>query len=153
MEVETIARLLQNAGFNVIGADSRFIYLEDPACVLRSFATFAEYAWIIITFITGILLFGWAISMLRGDKNDYVTNLRSLILIFGILSAAGPIINVVYGDDLFAKGCKTIEVSVDKIQAQLDARNAKLSKSQTNLYEEFDIYDTGAPLPPLEYDD
>ena len=153
MELETIVRLLKNAGFNVLGADSEFIYLEDPACILRSFATFAEYAWIIITFITGILLFGWAISMLRGAKNDYVTNLRSLILIFGVLSAAGPIINVVYGDNLFAKGCKTIEVSIDKIQEQLAARDAKLSNSQKNQYEEFDIYDTGAPLPPLEYDD
>lgn len=153
MEVEAIARLLKNAGFNVFGADSQFIYMEDPACILRSFATFAEYAWIIITFLTGILLFGWALSLIRGVKNDYFTNLRSLLLIFGVLSAAGPIINVVYGDDLFAKGCKTIEVSITQVQDMLDARDAKLSNQKKNQYEEFDISDTGAPLPPLEYDD
>lgn len=150
MDLQHILRLLENAGFRNIqyapGAD--IISFEDPACILRSFATFAEYAWIALVCVTGLLLFGWAISMIRGAKNDIFTNMRNLVLIFGIVSAAGPIINLIYGDDLFARGCKTVEVSMAEVQQMLDARNAKLSKwNQDDLYEDFDIYDTGATIP------
>ncbi len=130
-----------------MGADGSFIYLEDPSCILRSFMTFAEYAWIIIVFITGILLFGWAISMIRGAKNDIFTNLRNLVLIFGVLAAAGPIINMIYGDDLFKRGCRTIKVELSEVNRLLDARKLKLStRDQYDLYEEFDIYDSGANI-------
>jgi len=149
MNLEQILRLLNNAGFRNVSADAGYIYFEDPACILRSFATFAEYAWIALVCVTGLLLFGWAISMIRGAKNDIFTNMRNLVLIFGIVSAAGPIINVIYGDDLFARGCKTIRVSTAEVQSLLDARNAKLAKHNSDdLYEEFDISDTGAPIIP-----
>ena len=151
MDQAQILRLMENAGFRVyeVSPDGQFINIEDPACVLRAFATFAEYAWLALVCVTGLLLFGWAISMIRGAKNDIFTNLRNLILIFGITAAAGPIINVVYGDDLFARGCKSVQVSVADVQSLLDARNAQLSKRSDDLYEEFDIYDTGAILAPL----
>ena len=74
MNTDTILRLLQNSGFHILGFDGTFLYLEDPSCILRSFETFIEYAWVIITCITGLLLFGWAISMIRGAKNDIFTN-------------------------------------------------------------------------------
>ncbi|MDE5615897.1 MAG: hypothetical protein K2I81_03645 [Alphaproteobacteria bacterium] len=148
MDLQNILRLLQNAGFRNIqyAPGSQIISFEDPACILRSFATFAEYAWIALVCVTGLLLFGWAISMIRGAKNDIFTNLRNLILIFGIVSVVGPIINVVYGDDLFARGCKTVQVSVGEVQKLLDARNAKMSSRHDDLYEDFDIYDTGATI-------
>ena len=149
MELEHILRLMQNAGFRVLGADADFVYIEDPACVLRAFTTFAEYAWIALVCATGLLLFGWAISMIRGAKNDIFTNLRNLILIFGITAAAGPIINLIYGDDLFARGCKTVEVSVSDVQKLLDAKNAKLSgRNSDDLYEDLEIYDTGVVVTP-----
>ncbi len=153
MELEQILRLLKNAGFRNVAADAQYIYFEDPACILRSFATFAEYAWLALVCVTGLLLFGWAISMIRGAKNDIFTNIRNLALIFGIVSAAGPIINAIYGDDLFARGCKTVKVSTAQVQTLLDARNAKLSKHNADdLYEEFDIYDTGAIFDPNAQD-
>lgn len=145
MNTATILRLLQNSGFNVLGVDGSYIYLEDPSCILRSFETFAEYAWIIIFAITAFLLTGWAISMIRGAKNDIFINLRNLVLIFGTLSAAIPIINFIWGDDLFARGCDTITVSIENVNKVLDARKLQLSKrDEYNLYEEFDIYDSGA---------
>lgn len=149
MELEHILRLMQNAGFRVLGADSEFVYIEDPTCILRAFATFAEYAWIALVCVTGLLLFGWAISMIRGAKNDIFTNMRNLILIFGIMAVAGPIINLIYGDDLFARGCETISVSVPAVQKLLDAKNAKLSgRNPDDLYENWDIYDTGGATDP-----
>lgn len=150
MDPQHILRLLENAGFRNIkyAPGDQIIAFEDPACILRSFATFAEYAWIALVCATGLLLFGWAISMIRGAKNDIFTNIRNLVLIFGIVSAAGPIINVIYGEDLFARGCKTVHVSMSEVQQLLDARNAKLSqRNQDNLYEDFDIYDSGATIP------
>lgn len=148
MDIEQILRLMQNAGFRVHGADAQFIYIEDPACVLRAFATFAEYAWLAVVGVTGLLLFGWAISMIRGAKNDIFTNLRNLILIMGIVSAAGPIINVIFGDDLFRRGCSTAQISIADVQEMLAARNTRLARQSDDLYEEFDIYDTGViPAP------
>lgn len=146
MNTDVILRLLTNSGFHILGADGSFIYLEDPSCILRSFETFIEYAWIIIAFLTGLLLFGWAISMIRGAKNDIFTNLRNLLIIFGVLTAAGPIVNMIWGDDLFARGCRTIKVPISEVNRLLDARKLKLTeRNQYDLYEEFDIYDSGAP--------
>ncbi len=144
METETIVRLLKNSGFHVLGADNTYLYMEDPACILRGFADFAEYAWIIITFLSGMLLFGWAISMIRGAKNDLLINLRNLLIIFGTLSASGAIIGAIYGDDLFARGCRTVKIPFTELNELLDARKSKLSqRNADDLYEEFDIYDSG----------
>ncbi len=152
MEPETIVRLLKNSGFRVLGADYTHIYMEDPSCILRSFATFAEYAWIIIAFITGILITGWGISMIRGAKNDIAINIRNLAIMFGTLAAVVPIINTIWGDDLFARGCRTIKVETSQIKQILDTKNLKMTPRGDDLYEEFDIYDSGAqygtdPLP------
>ncbi|MBN1324846.1 MAG: hypothetical protein JW974_01365 [Alphaproteobacteria bacterium] len=145
MNIDTIFRLLENSGFRVLGTDGVFIHLEDPTCVLRSFETFLNYAWFAITFITAILLFGWAISMIRGAKNDIFINLRNLTLIFGTLTAVKPIINMIWGGDVFARGCKTINVSIANVQKTLDAQKNKLAKyNADDLYEDFNIYDSGA---------
>ncbi|MDE6570779.1 MAG: hypothetical protein K2L95_00980, partial [Alphaproteobacteria bacterium] len=153
MNTETILRLLKNSGFHVLGADGQFVYMEDPSCILRSFDTFIEYAWLAITFIAGMLLFGWAISMIRGVKNDLMTNLRNLMLIFATLAAVHPIIHLIYGDDLFARGCRTIQVSHDEVNRLLDARNAKFAPRGNELYENFDITDSGAQSAPTDIPD
>lgn len=145
MNIETIFRLLKNAGFHVLGTDGVFIHLEDPSCILRSFETFLNYSWIAITFITGVLLFGWAIAYIRGAKNDLFINLRNLVLIFGALTAIKPVVNMIWGGDVFARGCKTINVSIAEVRRILDAQNLKLSKhNPDDLFEDIDIYDTGS---------
>ena len=145
MDVNITLRL-KNAGFHVQGTDGMFVYLEDPSCILRSFETFIEYAWIAITAITAMLLFGWALSYIRGAKIDSLfINLRNLVLIFGILSAVIPIVNVIYGDDIFAGGCRTIKVSTHEIEKILAAQKNKLAtRNIDDLYEDFDIYDSAA---------
>ena len=151
MNTDIILRQLTNSGFRILGSDDVFLYVEDPSCILRSFETFIEYAWIIITCITGILLFGWAIAMIRGAKNDIFTNLRNLVLIFGILAASRPIINTIWGGDLFAKGCQTLKIPYSDINEILAARNLKMAKAdEYNLYEGINIYDSGAKTQPNE---
>lgn len=145
MNTEQIVRLLQNADFHVLGVDDSYLYLEDPSCILRSFETFFEYAWIVILFITGVFLFGWGISMIRGAKVDYFTNLRSLIIMLCTLSLGMPIVNVIWGDYLFARGCRTIRVSLGEITEILNMRDSELEKFQEfNFYENMEIYDSGA---------
>ncbi len=145
MNTDIILRMLQNSGFHILGTDETYLYLEDPSCILRSFETFIEYAWIIIVCITAMFLFGWAISMIRGAKTDYFTNLRNLIIMFGTLSAVIPIVNLIWGDDLFARGCRTIRVSIAELNEILDARNLELSEyDEFNLYENLEISDSGA---------
>ncbi len=140
MNDEIIIRLLQNSGLHTRGMDSNYIYLEDPACIIRSFETFAEYAWLFITIVTGLLLFGWSLSMIRGAKNDIFTNLKNIILIFGILSLTPFIINMLWGGDLFGRGCRTVRVPLAEVQEILAARQERFGQ---DLYESFDIYDSG----------
>lgn len=146
MNTETIVRLLKNSGINVIGADSTSVFIEDPSCILRGFETFIEYAWVIITAVTGVLLFGWAISLIRGAKNDIFTNLRNLIIMFATLSMVIPIVNLIWGDDLFARGCKTIAVPLNDLNTLLDARNKQFKNASDDLYEDMYIYDSGASV-------
>ena len=133
MNIQVIEQLLKNSGINVLYADATSIYIEDPSCILRGFETFIEYAWVIITAVTGVLLFGWAISIIRGAKNDIFMNLRNLIIMFATLSAVIPIVNMIWGDDLFEHGCKTIAVPLDDLNALIEIQNGKLDNSDNVL--------------------
>lgn len=142
MNTDTILRLLKNSGYNVLFADNVNIYIEDPSCILRSFQTFIEYAWIVVAMCTAFMLAGWAFSLIRGAKNNIFINLRNLILIFSALSLVGPIVNMIYGDDLFGMGCKTIAVPLNDVQEILAAQQNKIGQ-RAELYEVIDISDTG----------
>jgi hypothetical protein len=153
MDTATIIRLLQNSGIHVLGANPTSVIIEDPSCIMRGFETFLNYAWTIIVFITGVLLFGWAVSLIRGAKNDIATNLRNLFLIFAGLAMAGPILNTVFNGDLFGVGCKQIEVSIAELNNLMDARNRRLGNRSTAPYEDFQIQDSGAITPGINYYD
>lgn len=147
MNTSTILRLLENSGFHNVRADAEFVYMEDPSCILRSFEIFLEYAWIGITALTGFLLAGWALSKIFGAKDDIFTNMKNLILIFGVLSVVKPVMNVIYGSDLFGAGCRNIRVSIENMNALLDKRKETLATERFNLYEDIDIYDSGIDVP------
>lgn len=144
MNTQEILRQLQNSGIRVLGTtvDSSTVYIEDPACILRSFETFMDYAWVIISIITGIMLFGWAIALLRGAKNTVPTNLRNLIIMFATLATIRPIANMIWGGDLFGRGCRQIAISTDTVRQIISQRDKKLHDSE-KLYEVLDIHDTG----------
>ncbi len=143
-----IVRMLEHAGLHVNGADGEFIYIEDPGCVVRGFQNFLENAWIVLTFITVILIMLWGISMITGAKNDIKNNFKNIVLIFGILTASGPILNVIYGGDLIGATCGEIRVNMNDVNDML-ASNVG-ANANTSLYEDIDIYDSGAlPLPEL----
>ena len=145
MNTDTVVRLLRNSGFHGIVVNTDSVIVEDPSCIIRSFEIFAHYAWIAISVLTGLLFAGWGVSMIRGAQHDFFTNMRNLALILGILTATGPIINYGYGDDLFARGCRQITIPIADINRMLAAREEKLAeRDQMDLYEEFDIYDSGA---------
>ena len=134
--------MLENVGLHVQGVDANYIYLEDPACILRGFENFLNYAWMVLGLFTAGLIIGWAISMIRGAKNDIKENFKTLVLIFGILTAIWPVLNVVYGGDLLAVGCKTVKISVAGVNEIL-ATKVRATGKDSMLYEDIDIYDSG----------
>lgn len=150
MDTNTILRLLKNSGYTGLGTDGASIFMEDPNCIIRNFETFAEYAWTIIVFITIILLVGWAMAMLRGSNNSTLSsianNMRSLLIMFAVLSMAGPIINMIWGGDLFKRGCRQISVPIEEIQKILDSRDSHFNAASTDLYEGLEIYDSGVVI-------
>lgn len=139
--------MLENVGLHVRGIDANFIYIEDPSCILRGFENFLHYAWMVLGLFTAGLVIGWGISMIRGAKNDIKENFKTLVLIFGILTAVWPILNLLYGGDLLGIGCKTMRISVDGVNEILAARVAARG-TNAMLYEDIDIYDSGSGLFP-----
>lgn len=147
MDKTTIINLLTNSGIKVFGMDSENIYFEDPSCIFPAFDTILHFAWIVIVFLTIFMLAGWAFLYIKnGVKiNTLFNNAKTIILIFAVLSFVKPIVNVVYGDDLFARQCDTKQVSLSSIQELLDTRNKHFSKYDNGLlYESFEVVDSGA---------
>ncbi len=141
MNTDIIIRLLQNSGFIIRGSDYNNILIEDPTCILRASQNFIEYSWIAISCITGLFLFGWAISFIMGAKLNVFDNIKSLVLILGILSAAPPIISGIFGVDIYAENCKTVAIPKSDINAVLEKRGT-LQNDEIFGGEEFIIYDS-----------
>jgi hypothetical protein len=134
MNPNTLINILEQAGFHEVTiVGNNIVNMEDPSCVIRGFETFISNAWIIITALTGILLFGWALSMIRGAKNDIFSNMKYLVLIFGILSVSGFIMETIYGGKFLNTWCKKIEIKVDDIAKLVE------QKQKASGYEFIDI--------------
>lgn len=146
MEIETILRFLKNSGLQNLKVDDSFIYFDDPSCIYTAFDTILNYAWFVIVILTGLMLFGWALLYIKnGVKiNDLFNNAKIIILIFAILSAVKPIVNVIYGEKLFGRNCEVKQVSLPEVRKLLEMRNKTLSNTnEEELYEVFEITDSG----------
>ena len=133
MTPNTLIKILEQAGFHEVTVVGDLVTMEDPSCVIRGFETFISYAWVIVTALAGILLFGWALSMIRGAKNDIFSNMKYLVLIFGILSVSGFIMETIYGGKFLSSWCKKIEIKVDDIAKLVE------QKQKASGYEFIDI--------------
>lgn len=146
MEQATIISLLTNSGLKVFGMDADFVYFEDPSCIFPAFDTLLEYAWVAIIVMAAIMIFGWAVLYIKnGIKIDTVfNNAKTVILILCILGVVKPIVNIIYGDNLFARQCEVKQVSLASVNELLEQRNKKFGKSDENLlYENFNVIDSG----------
>lgn len=150
MDIEKIVLLLKNSGLKEIKVGNGFIEFNDPACIYSAFDQFLDIAWIVILILTAIMLFGWGVLYIKnGVKWDTLSkNIRTLVLIFCIFSIVKPIVNAVYGDNLFARGCDKMRVSLSAVQELLELRNKNLSKVEDELYEIFDMSDSGVMYDP-----
>lgn len=145
MDIEKIVLLLKNSGLQNITVDNGFIEFDDPSCIYGAFDKFLEFAWLVIVFLTVIMLFGWAVLYIKnGVKiNNLFNNAKTVILIFCILSLVKPIVNLVYGDNLFVKGCDRQRVSLTAVQELYDKRNKLISQTKEDeLSELFDNIDS-----------
>ena len=156
-QIALIKRLLENTGLHVYGVSDGNIVIEDPACITRGFEQFFNDAWIALVAITGFMIMIWGIAKIRGAKFSEMNYFKSLVMIFMVLSVMFPILNVIYGGDLFGIGCRKISVSLDEVKTLLSARTK--GNVDALQYEDIDIYDSGPiystseePTPPdIEY--
>ena len=150
MDIAKIVLLLQNSGLQEIKVGNGFVEFNDPACIYAAFDKIVDVAWIVILVLTAIMLFGWGVLYIKnGVKWDNLSkNIKTVVLIFCIFSAVKPIVNAVYGDNLFARGCDRVRVSLSAVQELLDLRNKNLSKVEDDLYEIFDMSDSGVQYNP-----
>ncbi len=137
MDSITIKTLLINAGLKVINIDDAFVYLEDPACIFPAFDALLDYAWIVVLGLTVVMLFGWGVLyIINGVKLDSLfQNAKSLIMIFAVLTLVKPIVDLVYGDNLFARQCEIKKVSREQVDELLNLRHKDLHETidQTSL--------------------
>ena len=146
MDIAKIVLLLKNSGFQNITVGNGIIQFDDPACIYTAFDSILNFAWVVIVFLTVLMLFGWAVLYIKnGVKiNNLFNNAKTIILIFCILSAVKPIVNLVYRDNLFARGCARKQVSLTTVQELMEIRNKSLPKSaEDELYEIFEMTDSG----------
>lgn len=160
-ELARIERILENSGFHGVGFIEENgaitgIQMEDPGCIFRSFEVFLEFAWIVLAFITGVLLAGWAWAMIRGSKNaelkSIANNLKNLLLIFCTLTIAPFVINAIYGKELFKREdgelvfpqCKHFQVPYDTVKNFLSQRK---SSDADKLFEYLDWSDSALDTP------
>lgn len=160
-ELARIERTLENSGFHDVGfietnGAITHIQMEDPGCIFRGFEGFLEFAWIVLAFITGVLLAGWAWAMIRGSKNaelkSIANNIKNLLLIFCTLTIAPFVINAIYGKELFKREdgelvfpqCKHFQVPYDTVKNFLSQRK---SSDADKLFEYLDWSDSALDTP------
>ncbi len=146
MDKITIINLLTNSGLNVFGMDDKFVYFQDPSCIFPAFDSFFDFAWIVILVFTAIMLFGWgALYIKNGVKiNTLFNNAKTLILIFCVLAVTKPIVNAIYGDNLFGQQCETKQVSLSVVHELLDSREKQLGQNgDESNFEIFSVIDSG----------
>ena len=147
MDKVQIFHLLTNSGLKVFDIDNRFVYFEDPACIFPAFDAVLNYAWMLVMVLLGIMLFGWGVLYIKnGIKLDTVFhNAKSLILILAVLAAVKPIVDLVYGENLFSQQCEIKKVELDEVQSLTDMRKKRFGKyDEYTLYENFNVIDSGA---------
>ena len=155
MDKAEIINLLSNSGLKVFGMDSEFVYFQDPSCIFPAFDIVLEYAWLAILIMLTVIIIGWgALYIKNGVKIDTLFhNVKTLVLILGTLAVVKPVVNIVYGDDLFAKQCEVKEASLAEVKNLVDLRDKKLGKTDANLFENFNIIDSGPVYSEITYTD
>ncbi len=138
--LENIYKTLKNAGFEMPSScPGGKICIIDPTCIWPPLLDFIHTAWILLTIATVALLAGWGATMLRGANHDMVKNLRTLVLIFGVLSATLPILKVIGGENVLINQCNVIELPQQDVAKLLETAQKSLEKAN---YESFEIIDS-----------
>ena len=144
-----IGLLLKNSGLLDVKINNEYVSFKDPSCILPVFDQFLSYAWYVIAIFTAIMLLAWGILYIRNGSlniNNVFHNAKTIILIFAILSVVKPAIDFMYGDNLFARQCKTQLVSLDKVKKLLESKKIRSNLSDQHfLYDSFSITDSGIP--------
>jgi hypothetical protein len=125
MDVVQIEGILTKSGYHVLGITPDVLTLEDPVCIIRSLSGFIDFAWMALSVITVLLLFGWALAVIRGSKvESLVGNLKNLTLMFGGLAAIPGILSIMLTNDFTT--CKKLIIPVSEINKLLESKEFEL---------------------------
>lgn len=151
MEPDIITTLLNNSGLEKVNISGGFIYFQDPSCIFPVFDSFFNVAWIIALVFIAIMLFGWGVLYIKNgvNINTLFNNAKTVLLVLCIFGLTKPIVDMVYGKNLFSTQCEKKRVSLALVQELLDAREKYLGESDRNTdFEIFTVIDSGVVLPP-----
>ncbi|MDR2685528.1 MAG: M23 family metallopeptidase [Rickettsiales bacterium] len=117
MTNDELVRHLYENGINAELIGDTLI-ISDQSCFVRSAFEFFDNFQVILYIMAGLLLAGWAISMIRGAKIKIMNNLRNLCLLFAVLAMVRPIMVVFYGGrgELDESICRKVKVSADSVR-------------------------------------
>jgi hypothetical protein len=124
MDAAKIMEILTEAGFQVLGIADDAIVLEAPSCILRGFMSFIDFAWIALGGLTGLMLFGWAVAMIRGSDPKIADKIRNLFLLFGGLATVPALTSFLFGEGILQ--CDQISVSIPSLNDVLAMKSAEL---------------------------
>ena len=142
MNQTTVISLLTNSGLNNVSIADGFVYFQDPSCIFPAFDTVFHFAWIVMMIFTIIMLFGWGALYIKNgiNINTVFNNAKTLILIFCIFALTKPIVNVIYGDNLFSRQCDTKRVSWTTVQDLIRTREEHYGRDAN--FEFFNVIDS-----------
>ena len=83
---QQIINALTNSGLDIVRISPDFIYIKDPSCILPTFDTFLEYAWLAILVMFAFMILGWAVLYIKNGikATTAFNNFKTLILVLGI---------------------------------------------------------------------
>ena len=147
MNENLILNLLHNSGLEDATIKNGYIVFTDPSCIFPAFDSFFEFAWIVALIFTAFMLVGWAVLYIKNgiNINSLFNNAKTVILIFCIFSVTKPIVDLVYGENLFARQCDVKRISLAKVQEFIEAKERIFTQNTNESdFEIFNVTDTGS---------
>ncbi|MBO7644796.1 MAG: hypothetical protein J6S57_00645 [Alphaproteobacteria bacterium] len=149
MNENLVLNILHNSGLEDATIKNGYIVFTDPSCIFPAFDSFFEFMWIVALVFTAFMLVGWTALYIKNgiNINSLFNNAKTVILIFCIFSVTKPIVDLVYGENLFAKQCDLKRISLVKVQEFMDAREQHFGQhDQNSNFEIFNVTDSGPVL-------
>lgn len=156
MDAKQIAESLIKSGYQVLETQADAVIMEDPTCIIRSLMNFINFAGTAVGALAALMLFGWAIALIRGANIDIRENLKNLFLLFGGLALIPALIRFLADQNVME--CRRIQIPVSEINNILALKKSDFAKqlntvkteSRTGFINNHPMVDAQTILSPAE---